>query len=214
MFACYQHIIKVYQEAKIRVKSQNVFLFLWNPGCCVYHTFQQLKPCRIMNSMKLVIPYWSIHTKDESKRGTAFAFIFGVYWLWPCGVTALFGVFFSWNKMYQNDKFNGIHDESHLTWHPMFYHEGLYLLMRENVRITVLSLWMQSLSSSLKTSMGTPGPLSLCKLVTSCMSVATIKKSVNINLDFWNIKCQFKCANQVSIMYQLLVIYLSHHIIK
>ena len=35
-----------------------------------------------MNSMKLVIPlhslYWSIHTKDESKRGTAFAFIFGV----------------------------------------------------------------------------------------------------------------------------------------
>ena len=36
----------------------------------------------IMNSMKLVIPlrslYWSIHTKDESKRGTAFACIFGV----------------------------------------------------------------------------------------------------------------------------------------
>ena len=36
----------------------------------------------IMNSMKLVIPlhslYWSIHTKDESKRGTTFAFIFGV----------------------------------------------------------------------------------------------------------------------------------------
>ena len=35
-----------------------------------------------MSSMKLVIPlhslYWSIHTKDESKRGTAFAFIFGV----------------------------------------------------------------------------------------------------------------------------------------
>ena len=35
-----------------------------------------------MNSMKLVIPlhslYWSIHTKDESKRGIAFAFIFGV----------------------------------------------------------------------------------------------------------------------------------------
>ena len=37
---------------------------------------------QIMNSIKLVIPlhslYWSIHTKDESKRGTAFAFIFGV----------------------------------------------------------------------------------------------------------------------------------------
>ena len=36
----------------------------------------------ILNSMKLVIPlhslYWSIHTKDESKRRTAFAFIFGV----------------------------------------------------------------------------------------------------------------------------------------
>ena len=35
-----------------------------------------------MNSMTLVIPlhslYWSIHTKDESKRGTAFAFIFSV----------------------------------------------------------------------------------------------------------------------------------------
>ena len=37
--------------------------------------------CRV-NSMKLVISlhslYWSIHTKDESKRGIAFAFIFGV----------------------------------------------------------------------------------------------------------------------------------------
>ena len=36
----------------------------------------------LMNSMKLVIPlhslYWSIHTKDESKRETAFTFIFGV----------------------------------------------------------------------------------------------------------------------------------------
>ena len=35
-----------------------------------------------MNSVKLVILlrslYWSIHTKDERKRGTAFAFIFGV----------------------------------------------------------------------------------------------------------------------------------------
>ena len=37
---------------------------------------------QLMNPMKLVIAlhslYWSIHTKDESKRGTAFAFIFGV----------------------------------------------------------------------------------------------------------------------------------------
>ena len=51
-----------------------------------------------MNSMKLVIPlhsmYWSIRTKDESKRGSAFAFIFGVNWLWRCGVTASFGVLF------------------------------------------------------------------------------------------------------------------------
>ena len=49
------------------------------------------------NSLKLVIPlrslYWSIPTKDESKRGTAFAFIFGVNWLWHCGVTASFRVF-------------------------------------------------------------------------------------------------------------------------
>ena len=34
----------------------------------------------------------SLHTKDESKRGSAFAFIFGVNWLWRCGVTASFGV--------------------------------------------------------------------------------------------------------------------------
>ena len=34
-----------------------------------------------MNSMKLILLqslYWSIHTKDESKCGTAFAFIFSV----------------------------------------------------------------------------------------------------------------------------------------
>ena len=50
-----------------------------------------------MNSKKLVIPlhtlHWSIHTKDESKRGTAFAFIFGVNLLWRCGITVSFGVF-------------------------------------------------------------------------------------------------------------------------
>ena len=40
-----------------------------------------------MNSMKVFIPllYWSIHTKDEGKHGTAFAFIFGVNWLWRSG---------------------------------------------------------------------------------------------------------------------------------
>ena len=57
----------------------------------------------LMNSTKLVIPlhssYWSIHTKDESKCETAFAFIFGVNWLWHCSVTASFGVSFSWNIM-------------------------------------------------------------------------------------------------------------------
>ena len=97
-----------------------------------------------MNSMKLVIPLhfisWkktskrccdtttpeSIHTKDESKCGSAFAFIFGVNWpvQWAhsyfvashhcsalsastmstallCGVTSLFGFFLETNK-YQN----------------------------------------------------------------------------------------------------------------
>ena len=58
---------------------------------------RQLTSHRV-KSMKLVIPlhslHWSIHTKDESKRGTAFAFIFGVNWLWRCGVTTSFGVFF------------------------------------------------------------------------------------------------------------------------
>ena len=36
----------------------------------------------IMNYLKLVIPlhslYWSVHAKDETKHGMAFAFIFGV----------------------------------------------------------------------------------------------------------------------------------------
>ena len=42
------------------------WLFLLTPASAV-----------IMNSM-LHSLYWSIHTKDESKRGTAFAFILGV----------------------------------------------------------------------------------------------------------------------------------------
>ena len=33
--------------------------------------------------------YWSIHTKDESKRDSAFAFIFGVNWRGRCGIKAL-----------------------------------------------------------------------------------------------------------------------------
>ena len=48
----------------------------------VYHNQTHLMLRVSMNFMKLVIPlhslYWSIHTKDESKRETAFAFIFGV----------------------------------------------------------------------------------------------------------------------------------------
>ena len=52
-----------------------------------------------MTSMKLVIPlhslYWSIHTKDESKRRTAFTFTFAVNWLWRRGVTTSFGIFFN-----------------------------------------------------------------------------------------------------------------------
>ena len=59
--------------------------------------------------------YWSIHTKDESKRETAFASIFGVNWLWlttpiifgkiplPANVRKL--VFFIWNKAWRNYKF-------------------------------------------------------------------------------------------------------------
>ena len=74
-------------------------------GSCwnyLHHQRPWLKYALHVNSMKLVILlpllYWSIHTKDESKRGTAFAFIFGVNWLWRCGVTASFGVFFHETK--------------------------------------------------------------------------------------------------------------------
>ena len=51
-----------------------------------------------MNSMKLVFPlrslYWSIHAKDESKRGTAFEHLWCELTLVCCGVIASFGVFF------------------------------------------------------------------------------------------------------------------------
>ena len=64
-----------------------------------------------MNSMKLIIPLYFISWKKtpndavtpqrqsqltpkmKAKRGSAFAFIFGVNWPWRCGVTALFGFF-------------------------------------------------------------------------------------------------------------------------
>ena len=45
-------------------------------------------------SFRYISLYWSIHTKNESKRVIAFAFIFGVNWLKCCGVTASFVVFF------------------------------------------------------------------------------------------------------------------------
>ena len=51
-------------------------------------------PSEVRRLKRLHLLYWSIHTKDESKRGTASAFIFDVNWLWSCGVTASFGVFF------------------------------------------------------------------------------------------------------------------------
>ena len=71
-----------------------------------------------MNSTKLAIPLHfylikkhskrccdttmpeAIHTKDESKRGSAFAFIFGVNW--PL------------QSMQRNDKFHGIHKNFHI----------------------------------------------------------------------------------------------------
>ena len=68
-----------------------LYLFLSGGLCYIegqqsYHRKEDLEKWRMeglhMNSMKLVIPlpslYWSVHTKDESKRETAFAFIFGV----------------------------------------------------------------------------------------------------------------------------------------
>ena len=49
---------------------------------CAKYVAEKPQVSMLMNSMKFVIPlhslYWSIHTKDESKRGSAFAFIFGV----------------------------------------------------------------------------------------------------------------------------------------
>ena len=81
--------------------------FVWLEGIFIdqltynslHYNLQRVFVClsdSFMNSMKRVIPlhslYWSIHTKDESKRGSAFAFIFGVNWLRRWGVTASFGM--------------------------------------------------------------------------------------------------------------------------
>ena len=76
--------------------------------------------------MKLVIPscslYWSIHTKDESKRGTTFAFIFGVNCIWGCGVTASFGVFF------HEIKFNAMTSFTEFMRSEEDEHEALMLM--------------------------------------------------------------------------------------
>ena len=94
-----------------------------------------------MNPMKLVIPlhslYWSIHTKDESKRGTAFAFIFGVNWLWRCGVTASFEVFFflmTWNVMEWQVSWN-----SWLSWWISLGYWNLFLQQIRPKSVTVQS---------------------------------------------------------------------------
>ena len=58
------------------------------------HSFSDIINNMIRDINRLHSWYWSIHTKDESKRETAFAFIFGVNWLWHGGVTALFSIFF------------------------------------------------------------------------------------------------------------------------
>ena len=67
-----------WQEVDVGVKRGATLLSGVSDKTCITWNFQG----NCMNSMKLVIPlhslYWSIHTKDESKRGTAFAFIFGV----------------------------------------------------------------------------------------------------------------------------------------
>ena len=78
----------------IRTCPHLAHIYLWRFFACFKYVWES----QSLNSMKLVIPlhelYWSIHTKDESKRGTAFAFIFCVNWLWRCGGTAPFRVSF------------------------------------------------------------------------------------------------------------------------
>ena len=60
----------------------------------------------------------SIHTKDESKRESAFAFIFAVNWFWHSGVTALFGVF---SQLTSQIIFGKMHFL--LIWKNEFFHE-------------------------------------------------------------------------------------------
>ena len=50
--------------------------------------------CILFNEERLQTMLWHHNTRNESKCGSAFAFIFGVNWLWRCVVTASFEVFF------------------------------------------------------------------------------------------------------------------------
>ena len=99
--------------------------------------------------------YWSIHTKDESKSWTMFAFIFGLNGLWCCGVTASFGkrdgmtsvmefmkfTVFLWGKGVLISNFNP-HDSPITTKHPnlftLNYHKiPIARLMKQNWHIAV-----------------------------------------------------------------------------
>ena len=91
------------EQIESKMKTNWHFLFVWS--CCLSgvfkHEFHETCPSVTFYFMKkdskrccdTTAPE-SIHTKDESKRGTAFAFIFSVNWLWRCSVTASFRVFF------------------------------------------------------------------------------------------------------------------------
>ena len=72
---CPRHILF---SSGLSQAGNDILISSWN-------TLNKLKSHHL-KSIKRVIPYhslfWSIHTKNESKRGTAFAFIYGVNWLW------------------------------------------------------------------------------------------------------------------------------------
>ena len=81
-----------------------------------------MKPVILLHSL-----YWSIHTKDESKRGTAFAIIFGMNWLWHCAVTASFGVLFhEWNVTEWQVSWNSFTIFSNVVFvsYSLFYSEN------------------------------------------------------------------------------------------
>ena len=68
--------------SKTHIKQNRILFKRINVAITAIYVALLFTEMYFMNSMKLVIPlhslYWSIHTKDESKHGTAFAFIFGV----------------------------------------------------------------------------------------------------------------------------------------